>query len=238
MARNTEHRFHEPCEICGLIHTVCCGHTKAGNPCKKKPPEGYHVCNIHGGATPRSVALRQRTTNTRLATAYLASLDLNPDDYLDPMDAILEELTMASREVEFVGAMIAELGIPNFDDESEGGPFRNLVGVNEDGSFKWRTVLNQVLGLDHNRDLTPHTLIPWWHAARDRKLKAAKISIELGLAERIVKVTEGHAQQFVQVIMAVIQDPVLALTPEQQAAARISAAREMRVIEATSEAVA
>lgn len=219
-----------PCPKCGEYHTGCFAHRKDGKACGRPVAADADVCRFHGGAAPQVVQARHDRAMRERITAALTSWDI-PLDNVNPEQVLLDEVSRSARAVQFYGMLIAELNTPDPNDD---GPLANVVGVDERGNPRRAAPATMLWGRDHDGDLGQHVLVQMWNDERRHLARVSKMAVDAGIAERSIALAENQAQQIVQIIVAVIGAPELGLDAEHQAIARTIAARELRLIEATS----
>lgn len=70
---------------------------------------------------------------------------------------------------------------------------------------------------------------------RDRKTRYAKMAIDAGVAERVVRVQEAQAVMLAQILQSVFADEELGLLPDQRITARRIAAKHLRALPAAAQ---
>lgn len=214
------------CVRCGEIHEACKAHSRANRPCKRPTVPGTTVCYYHGGNAPhvRAAGL-ERLKAEQIATTIAQELAAVGRPLVEehPIDGLLKEVWRSASAVEVYGQLVAALEVPgDFNDLVE------VIGMDDNGEETWRGRIDTLLGLNHNGELAANVLVRLWNEERERHAKFCKLALDAGVAERLVRMAEVQGQQIVGLIMAVLDDKELNLTPEQKAVARQRAAKELR----------
>lgn len=145
-----------------------------------------------------------------------------------PIDVLLEQVWTSSAAARFLGRLVSELAIP----DPAGGPFADVVGMDEEGEPVLAQAIGSLYGRDHNRELAPHVLVHLWNQERERAARFAKMALDAGIAERMVHLAEGQGQQIVAIVTAVLDHPDLALGADARAVGRKVAADQLRALAA------
>lgn len=223
------------CLRCKMVHDRCGAHNKAGKPCQRHPIPGGAVCHKHGGNAPQvRKGAQERLERQHMAAALVSwGVDNRPAEE-HPIDGLLLEVARSAQAVEFYGTCIADLEVPVTDD----GLVDILPSDNPEDPDDEGVVLGQgkryVWGRNHQGDLAPHVLVNLWNEERDRHARMCKDALRAGVDERRVQMAEQLGQAIVGVVMEVVNDEALQLTPAQQVLARECAARALRAIPAGS----
>lgn len=90
--------------------------------------------------------------------------------------------------------------------------------------------LDEIVGPNNAGDAVPHIYIEMWGAERDRAARLAAKAIDLGTAERQIRLAERQGRLIYQVMQAMLQDNAWGLSPEQIALGQKVAARHLRVL--------
>lgn len=174
----------------------CKAHTRSGGQCKNPPVTGATVCRMHGGSSPqvRKAAEVRAAKMTAEQTAQRMVARAGVD--ADPIEHLLESLHRAAALVEVWGMMVAALddeaertneesvrgGLGYYEDELKSSPYE-LGVVSRD----------RLLALNRHGDATVHPYVSEYQTALERRAKFAKLCIDAGIAERLVRVTEQQA---------------------------------------------
>lgn len=75
-----------------------------------------------------------------------------------------------------------------------------------------------------------NVLVALYDEAMDRLARYAKQAHDMGVNERQIRLAERQGQLVIDVIVALLGDPELGLTSEQQQAGRVAAARHLRAV--------
>ena len=81
---------------------------------------------------------------------------------------------------------------------------------------------------------SPHknenVVLKLWSQERDRHARLCKMALDVGIAERQVRIAELQAQRLGRALLAALTDPDVGLSLEQQEIARRVAARNLRAL--------
>lgn len=184
------------------VKEKCSTIKRNGERCGNWPIRGGTVCMYHGGAAPQVRA----AANRRLQRAQM---DVDTGQLLtelevDAADRGPTELLLDA--VYRTHAMVQVIGA------ALGGVAVTEFRVGRDGVDR------------------PNVLTEMYGVWVERAAKAAKLALDAGVAERLVRVEQDKGQLLAGVIRAVLDDPELGLTPEQRAAAGPVAGRHLRAI--------
>lgn len=153
-------------------YDICGARNRAGQPCQR--PAGWGTesvvgrCKLHGGRTPNG----QKNAATLSARAQLQRLTtepLTPEQYIDPIGALLAAVTEASMVVAYLREQVMEL-------EDWRGDVLSLAkdGFPVPTSEEARAIVK---------------LYGEWH---DRQVKAAKACAAAKIDERVVRLHEAQ----------------------------------------------
>lgn len=229
----------EVCERCEMKHEraghrTCNGHKRVeGNtgvrlsPCMKYPITGAEVCRTHGGGAPQVRAAAAQREVDRAMTNVLNLLEIKQEHRdRSPDEHLLDEVARSAQAVEWLAQQVSRLYWP---DAEETGEMTWVTAIDPDmGDLIEVPMRSRLVGPDHNADLAIH---PFWKKLdeeRDRHARMAKMAIDAGISERLVRLAESQAQQMVAIVLHVIA--ALDLTPAQQVTAKKAVAEKMRAL--------
>jgi len=178
--------------------TQCTGTVKStGARCKKSAIEGGTVCRFHGGAAPQvkaKAAVRAEVLSWNLGGA---------GD--DPGDVLLRLVTQSRIRVERYAASIEAKITEGQKQYGDGFTLEAiLVGSTYFEGQKTGEYIRGLIQLEAQE--------------RDRLAGFASKAIAAGLAERQVRMAERQGEMLAAVLLAVIANQALGLTPAQQKA--------------------
>lgn len=165
---------------------------------------GQRVCNLHGGKSPQALAATARRAEEEAARAAVARLGAQP-------------LTVTG--IEALEAML-------YESAGNVAVLRVLVGeldLNAETGIAVRTG-----STSRPAETEPHVLVRMYDAERDRLTRVAKECVALGLDERRVRVAEGAAGRFIDVVTAAMAE--VGLTPEQVERFHAAVVRGLRAL--------
>ena len=137
------------------------------------------MCVAHGGRAPQVRKAAAKRVAIEQARREVARLGLSTD--ADPLDALLEQVREAHSNVAMYRLAIESLGMH--------------VG---DGGV---AVATRVPGVARSPAL-PHVLVAMYDQERERLVRFAKICVDAGVEDRIVRVVEGQAEMAWQAVAA------------------------------------
>lgn len=227
------------CDTCSDPHLrngrrTCSAHKRVHGrrvQCNNYPIRGGTVCRqTHGGNAPqvRAAAAERLREEAVAEIVRLVVKDVDPKHMgRTPDEQLLEEVARSAQMVEWLAERVADLDVPDLRDT---GAFQGLVGVDPDtGEPIEQQNRNLLFGPDHTGDAAPHLYWAMLNAERDRHVKMAKMAIDAGISERMVRLAESQGREIVRVIVESI-DAVPGLTAEQKAAAKRTAALRLRAL--------
>jgi hypothetical protein len=152
------------------------------------PHLGIGRCSRHGGSTPlhvKGAELEKRRQEEAKLREVVNSLSLPVD--VEPMDALLEELSRTNGVVTWLGSKVASL-----NEETEAGlggsEMVGPVGGASGGIPEWK----------------PSVWIAMWEAERSHLAKVAKLCLDAGIDEKRVKLAERQGQMLAGVVTAIL----------------------------------
>lgn len=220
-----------------------CGHPRQGSPCKRPAGDrtdhhGFGHCWIHGGNSPTgrqwAARLKAESLIEERRQAYMFyRIEMPP---ISPEEVLLEEVHRSSAIVRWLEEMIDQWRIEPEDVDAEWARIQANQAALRDGddppdpdaALELVAKSNQtglpklgtVVYFDKGGTVAPTEVAAWlrvYGEERDRAMKAAKIAIDAGIAERLVKLAEREVDTIVAVIRASLQEMGLDLTPERVA---------------------
>ena len=186
----------------------CVARRRDGERCTRWAVKGATVCPTHGGSIGRVRAAAARRRDRSAAEQAAATLGLPVD--VDPGQALVEELHRAAGAVAWLAAQVATLD-----------PEEVVWGtvVDRDGEHGYT-----------ERRAAPNVWVVLLAEWVDRKARIAKAALDAGVQERHIRIEEAKGEAIGRLIAAVLDDPELALSVDQQALARQVAARHLRAL--------
>jgi len=203
------------CSKCGRPHGSCRAHNRQGLPCNR-PAGGKPVCMMHGGKSPQVIAKYEREQALALASSTMVTYGAPVSS--DPLNALVEEIARTAGHVRWLGKVIEDL-------EPEA-----LVWNTTEKTTRDADGFNAVSYKDVSKTATPSVWITLYQGERKHLIDACKTAIQCGVAERQIRLAEQQGELIAAVIRGVLNDPELALTPDQQARAGTVASRHLRVV--------
>lgn len=180
---------------------------------------GYGNCKFHTGNTPAG------QIHAVKEMLFKDMPTLGSPRNIDPHSAILEEVQRSAGHVEWLRLVIASIGVdPDADyaDQVAQETGMDPVGV--------RNALMQFT--DKGIDLS--VWMSLYQSERTLLVRACKMAVDMGCAERSVRVAEDQGRLLAMVIQKVFSDPELELTNKQKTVLPAIVRRELTAIEATA----
>lgn len=217
----------EPCRKCGQPHyrvhqgvgyVTCRGHNRRGAPCMKFPIHGAAVCKLHGGGAPQVQAaaverLEAMAAQQRLARDLTSAGEALP--YEDPIANLLWLVSMTKRAVVWWSFRVAELETP---DPQAGDFAAGLVGVDDDGEAVVVQPAGRLYGPSTSGGIAMHPVLKEWQRAMDQNARFAKMAVDAGVSERMVRIAEAQGETIAQVVEGTLNE--LGLSPAVRDEAR------------------
>lgn len=193
----------------------CAAHNvRDGSPCRKPPLKDDVVCKYHGGGT--AVAKRRQAVNAEIAKTVAALKKLGVDVVQrDPREVLLEQVYNASAMEQALAGLIRDL------DEKH---------VSKMGAVDYITTDDGVVPVPDPLGSIAQARLDLYAQWMDRAARVAKMALDAGIEERLVRLAEGQASLIVQTMKNVLAQ--LDLTPEQLERASKLAANELRLLAA------
>ncbi|MCP4961086.1 MAG: hypothetical protein GY925_17700 [Actinomycetia bacterium] len=203
----------------------CTANNRAGQRCKAWALPGTTVCGNHGGRAPQVQAKAADRLALERARQIAHTMGLPID--IDPHQALLAEVHRSAGVVAWIEAQVRQLdtdeitwGIIKTDDVHTEQEAPHDGSVTTLTSTQTRTVRGA--GID-----------PWvrlYGEERDRHVRACRAAIEAGVSEALVRIEESKGVIVAQVLIAVFDDPRLALNASQISTARQVGADHLRAL--------
>lgn len=227
--KNYTKRGNKPSNVCGDY-----GYTKKdGKPCANWTTPGTHACRFHAGKTLD--AHIQAAQTTKIATQALNAWGLIPDQWVDPIQTILNLISLSARRV----AMYAELlnaiqhrgiaGDVMWRAEGEPGgeeePHEDMalrIGLTPGQLALYKTVIGNVYEMSKGGELyisreDHRAIITLDGHERDRLSKLCIDAAKLNIEERRITAAQEQGGKLASVVRRMLDE--LNLTEQQLAAA-------------------
>lgn len=172
--------------------------------CTNWPIQGGKVCMMHGGA-----ARQVREAATRRLQRHQMQVDLGQ--------------LMADLEIAAAGRGPTEILL---DCVARTHAMVQIIGA------RLGDIGDDLTREDRYGQDQPHVLVLMYDRALEQAARAAKMALDAGVAERLVQVEQEKGRLFAEVIRAILNDPELGLTQEQQAVSGRVAGRHLRMLNA------
>lgn len=150
---------------------------------------GVGCCRIHGGNSPSHQRAAAVQGNLVKAKRAVGQLGIGVSYEVDPREALLGELYRTAGMVSFYEAVING----EHPDYPEGVHLTTLTLYNGEQKSVWLNMYNE---------------------ERDRLAKVSKMCIEVGLAERQIRIAETQAMMIVTVMRRIFDDLGISARPE------------------------
>ena len=165
----------------------CSANAKStGKPCQRAAILGGTVCYVHGGAAPAVKAKAAQRRERQEAEIAVAKFGLPRE--IEPHQAMVEEIHRTAGAVAWLQEIVRGLD----QEQMTRGISRTIQ--HPDGS---KTV---------EATIAINAWIRLYQDERDRLVRVSKAAIEVGVAERQVRIAEQTAQQLAKVVSAIVQD--------------------------------
>lgn len=187
----------------GARREKCKAIRKSGKRCSNWPIRGGVVCRMHGGGAPQvkaAAARRLQREQLEVDTGQLLEEMELDAAGRGPTELLLDAVYRAHAMVQMLGALVG--GIP-----AEGFTRRHHLGGQ-----------------------APNVLTEMYGTWVERAARAAKLALDAGVAERLVRVEQDKAQTIAGVLRSTLDDPRLGLSPEQRATAGQIMAEQFRAL--------
>lgn len=187
-------------------YDICGATNRAGHPCQR--PAGWGTdsdagrCKLHGGRSPNG-RKHAATLSARAQLERLITEPLTPDQYIDPIGALLAAVTEASMVVAYLREQVMTLDVSANTGDPE---WTHMLTT--------RTRDGDVIELGEQARAMV-TLYGEWH---DRLVKAAKACAAAKIDERVVRLHEAQGARLDAAFRMFCQR--MGYTPEQSSDAR------------------
>lgn len=184
---------------------------RTGKPCKRIPPEGSLVCNIHGGKAPQVAAKANARAQQRAVIDLLQNLGTPTE--IDPGQALLDLIAAKNGEVVWLRAMVQSIE----QDKLTWGTADHESGIGQQGPID---------------KITQKAAVNiWWEMLRkaeDQLASYASQALRAGIEERRVRIAENQGNLIVGVIRRILDR--LQLNSEQRGLISTVVPEEIRAI--------
>lgn len=188
--------------------------TTTGKPCTKAPMRNDVVCKQHGGGT--AVAARRQEVNSQITQTVKALKQLGVDPVQrDPREILLEQVYSSAAMADALAGMVRDL------------EQKHLEGI---GALDYVPTDDGVVPVPDRDGSIAEARMTLYAQWVDRAARVAKMALDAGIEERLVRLAEGQAQLIVQTLRNVLAQ--LDLSPEQLEKAQQLAASEFRLLAA------
>lgn len=188
--------------------------TTTGKQCTKAPLKNDVVCKMHGGGT--AVAARRQEVNSQIALTVAALKKLGVDVVQrDPREVLLEQVYNSAAMAQALAGLVRDL------------EERHLKAI---GDIDYISTDEGVVPVPDPEGSVASARLELYAQWIDRAARVAKMALDAGIEERLVRLAEGQATVVVQTIRNVLSQ--LSLTPEQMSKAVQLAASEFRLLAA------
>ena len=201
-------------------YVFCSARSKrTGQPCRNPPITGSTVCRMHGGSTRqvKAAAGRRVAKAAALEVAEAIRRTLGGSLEISPLDLLIGQVREAAANVEVYRMAIEGLG----------------VEVARDGAV---AIPEQVIEFEKGGTHVParvHILVDLYNQERDRAVKYAKLCLDAGVEERLVRVAEQDAQRFGRAFAGALDDVASLLSDETRGALRAALGARLRTLVAS-----
>lgn len=192
----------------------CAAKNREGKPCRRAPVRNDVVCVQHGGGT--AVAARRQEVNSQIAETVKALKKLGVEVVQrDPREVLLEQVYNSAAMAQALAGMIRDL------------EERQLKAI---GDIDYISTDDGVVPVPDPEGSVAQARLDLYAQWVDRAARVAKMALDAGIEERLVRLAEGQATLIVQTMRNVLTQ--LDLTPEQLERASKLAANELRLLAA------
>lgn len=170
---------------------------------------GFGQCKRHGGSTPNGVtaAARQRVASLTEGVRRQISPGFyglgGPEVQVNPVEVLAEELARCKAVVAWIEGMVAQWGYDPESDQTGGSSYGRLPELMQTGLPPLLTVVHG----EKSSAVTDSEYRAWLRQLgeeRDRLRITAKMCLDYGLDERMVRLYEGGGLIIVQAIGLVL----------------------------------
>lgn len=197
-----EKRNHTPNGICGSKRIgregVCCLAAGWGT-----AHPGIGRCRFHLGDSPSHQVAAAKEMMIREAPVMGNPITI------DPHSAVLQEVHRTAGHVEWLRQVIAAMGM-NADDPMSAYT-EEATGIAAKGIGKALTQMSEA-------GMSPSVWMQLYQEERKHLIRAAKMAVDMGCAERTVAIAEQQGQMIAVVLRKVLNNPAIGLNNKQRAA--------------------
>lgn len=191
---------------------ICGAKRKTGDPCGAPPPRGATRCRNHGGKSPQAQAKARERNIEAEARQVLGKIDPTaPTEH--PVEMLMKLIQMKWAEVVWLRAKVADYT----EEELTWGRTEHKTGVGPEGPVDVETFKAEAN--------------IWWRLLREAENQLATwtaAAAKAGVDERLTRVSEQTANQFVTALNAILD--ALTLTDLQREQVPVIVPRILRSI--------
>lgn len=184
---------------------------------------GFGHCKLHLGNAPSHQVAAVKEMLFRDMPILGAPIEI------DPHAGVLQEIHRTAGHIEWMRLMLAAMGTDPHSDHAE--DVEELLGFMPVGA---RAALMQFS--EKGQDIS--VWMSLYQQERTHFVRTCKMAVDMGCAERAVKIAEDQGKQIAQVILRVVNDPELSLTNAQKVKVPEIVRRELMALSANTEALA
>ena len=185
----------------------CTATTSQGNRCKSPAMRGQQVCRMHGGMAPQNLAAAERRIAELKVRAELERVGIPVPT--DSLAALMDALARAAGSVAYITQEL-----------------HRRQGIAEDADKHGAMVLTQEG--QHSPEVA--ALMRLYLEVLDKQARYAKMALDAGVDERMIRVAEGQGRMLVEAMDLTFTE--LALTAEQTTEGRALVAKHLRILNA------
>lgn len=212
------------------LEDQCGAHKKGGGTCTRPKGwgtdhQGFGNCKFHGGAT--KTGRKHAATQEAHAMATSGVVMGMPLD-VDPHEALLHCVRITAGEVAYATSMVHKLSEEEALTQARSEEYKPQVGLDTEGSIK------RDLGID-KVTLASQSLNIWIQVrqqAVDKLAKYSKMAIDVGVAERQVRLAETKGEEIATALKAIMSE--LGLNQKQSALLPEAIRKHLTAIEGES----
>ena len=199
-------------------------------PCGNKAMVGLQVCGSHGG---RTKAAKKKSTEARVEKVYLGRIHKLLDECdlgrQHPIEGLLEVVQHSGAMMRVLRNEVAKLGVePDWDIIT--------LGHDDEGNIMQRLWPKSLLGWDKDGEQASNILLKMYGEWTDRHMRACKLALDAGVAERTIRVAERQAEMLATLLQSILGR--LGLTDEQKAIAPQIVREELLQLSSTTRSAA
>lgn len=201
----------------GEWRVTCKAHRSDGHFCTKFPIKGGVVCGTHGGQTPRVREAAQRRWSEwetlRKVTRGLTSAGFDLRN-VDPIEELLWAVAVSSQAVKWLAYQIAELKTP--DPNVTDSEIEDLEGIDDEGN-PVMVRRDQLYTMREDGSGSIHPLWTQWNLERSKHAKFAKMAVDAGVSERMVRIAEAQSEMVVETLIYALDNLGLSFDIKERA---------------------